>query len=75
MISFFRTPINICAILCLIGTSVMTTYQICLICFVIMFAATIVNAYLFRVHTPPDVEKRIVRRTSMLTAPQFSNNK
>jgi hypothetical protein len=53
----------------------MTTYQICLICFIIMFFATIVNAYLFKVHTPPDVEKRIVSRTSMLTVPKMTNNK
>lgn len=64
IMNFFRMPINITAILILIGTSYLTTYQICLICFVIMFISTILNIYLFRVHSPPDIEKRTVKKTS-----------
>jgi hypothetical protein len=64
IMNFFRMPINVTSILCLIGTSFLTTYQICLICAVVMLVATILNVYLFRVHSPPDLEARTVKKTS-----------
>jgi hypothetical protein len=64
VMNFFRMPINICSILCLVGTSYLTTYQICLICGIIMFFATALNFYLFKVHTPPDSDKRTITKTS-----------
>jgi hypothetical protein len=64
IMAFFRIPINILSIVSLVGTKLLTTYQICLICFVFMLIATIVNLYLFKVHTPPDAEKREIKKTS-----------
>lgn len=64
IMNFFRMPINICSILCLVGTSYLTTYQICLICSIIMLVATLLNFYLFKVHQPPDAEKRTLTKTS-----------
>jgi len=64
IMNFFRIPINICSILCLVGTSLLTTYQICMICGIIMVAATILNIYLFKVHTPPDAERRMLKKSS-----------
>jgi hypothetical protein len=64
IMNFFRIPINICSILCLVGTSILTTYQICMICGIIMTLGTMLNIYLFRVHTPPDAEKRMIKKSS-----------
>lgn len=64
VMTFFRIPINIFSIGSLIMTRFMTVYQICLICFAFMLVSTIVNVYLFRVHTPPDAERRAVKKTS-----------
>jgi hypothetical protein len=64
IMNFFRMPINICAILCLFGTSYLSTYQICMICALIMLVAAILNIYLFYVHTPPDAEKRTIKKSS-----------
>ncbi len=64
IMNFFRIPINIVNILLLIVTGLLTTYQICLCAFVFMFLATALNVYLFLIHTPPDAEKRVIKRTS-----------
>lgn len=64
IMNFFRIPINIFSILCLIGTSFLTTYQICMICGIIMGLGTLLNIYLLKVHTPPDAEKRMIKKSS-----------
>lgn len=64
IMSFFKIPINLCSIVCLFGTSYLTTYQICLMCAAIMLVAAILNIYLFFVHSPPDMEKRQLKKTS-----------
>jgi len=64
IMNFFRMPINIFSILCLIFTSYLTTYQICIICFIIMGLGTLLNGYLFLVHSAPDATKRKVVKTS-----------
>jgi hypothetical protein len=64
IMNFFRIPINVFSILCLIFTKYLTTYQICGICFFIMLFGTALNGYLFSVHTPPDAEKRKLKKTS-----------
>jgi hypothetical protein len=61
---FFRIPINIACILMLIFTGFLTTYQICLCALVFLLIAVACNIYLFRVHSPPDAEKRIIKKTS-----------
>ena len=64
IMNFFRIPINICSIICLVLTSYVTTYQICGIILCIMIVATILNVYLFCVHSPPDAMKRKIVKTS-----------
>lgn len=67
IMTFFRIPINIVAILTLFFSSYISTLQICLICFVIMLISAVVNILLFMWHTPPDAEKRKVETTSKIT--------
>jgi len=64
IMNFFRMPINICAILTLFASSLLTTYQICFICAIVMTVASVVNIYLLNVHVPPDTEKRTLTKTS-----------
>lgn len=64
IMTFFRIPINFLSIGSLIGTRYLTTNQISLICFLFMLVGTIVNLYLFTIHTPPDSEKRNIKKTS-----------
>ena len=64
IINFFRMPINISAIIFMFGTSLLTTYQICIICAFVMLIATLLNFYLLYVHSPPDAEKRTIKKTS-----------
>jgi hypothetical protein len=68
ILNFLRMPINISAIVFLYATGVISTYQICMICSLIMLFASFVNTYLLFVHSPPDAEKRILKKTS-----EFSN--
>lgn len=76
IMNFFRMPINITSIFCLIGTSFLTTYQICLICAIVMFISTLLNFYLFKVHSPPDLEARTVKKTSeFMQIYEMSKNK
>ena len=65
IMNFFRIPINIISIITLIGTELLTTYQICLICFLFMLIATIVNIILIKIYVPPDMYvKREIKRKS-----------
>jgi len=73
IMTFFRLPINICCILTLCFSSYITTYQICLICFFIMLFSAVINVLLFMWHTPPDVEKRRVDRTSRIIKRNTAN--
>lgn len=64
IMTFFRFPINICAIFTLYFSGFLTTNQICLICSAFMTTSTITNIFLFCWHSPPDSEQRIVDTTS-----------
>jgi len=66
IMTFFRFPINVCAILTLFFTKYLSTAQICLICFGFMVISTVTNVILFMWHTPPDAEKRKVVTTSYI---------
>jgi hypothetical protein len=66
IMSFFRVPVNIVIIVSLVLTKYITTYQICLLCFSFMTVSTLLNAYLIKVHVPPDAIQRKIRRTSEL---------
>lgn len=44
----------------------MSTYTLCLIAFGFMVIATSVNILLFMWHTPPDVEKRIILKSTVI---------
>jgi hypothetical protein len=65
IMNFFRIPINIISIASLVFTEFITTNQICLLCFVIMLVATIINIVLIKYYIPPDMTaKREVKRKS-----------
>lgn len=66
IMTFFRFPINICAILTLFFTKYLTTVDICLICFCFMVISFITNIILFKLHVPPDAEKRTVITSSKI---------
>lgn len=67
IMTFFRIPINVVAILTLFFSTYITTLQICLICFGIMLISAVVNILLFMWHTPPDADKRKVETTTKIT--------
>lgn len=64
IMTFFRFPINVCAILTLFFTKYLSTSEICLICAGFMTISTVTNVLLFMWHTPPDADKRTVLTTS-----------
>lgn len=66
IMTFFRFPINVCAIATLFGTAYLSTGQICLICAGFMTISAGTNILLFMWHTPPDAEKRTIVTTSAI---------
>lgn len=66
IMTFFRMPINICCMIILFSVRFMSTYTLCLIAFGFMVIATSVNILLFMWHTPPDVEKRIILKSTVI---------
>ncbi len=65
IMNFFRIPISLISIVILIGTEFVTTYQICLICFILMLVSSLINIVLVVNYSPPDiVVKREVKRKS-----------
>jgi hypothetical protein len=64
IMTFFRVPINVVCILCLLFSTYLTTAQICLVGFGILVISTITTLFLFAWHIPPDCEKRILLTTT-----------
>lgn len=66
IMNFFRMPTSIFAIISLIITKFITTYEICLLTFGFMFIGSCVNLYLLIIHEPPDYVHRKIETTSHL---------
>ena len=74
IMNFFRVPIGVMCVLSLIFTQYITTYQICLLCFFFMLLSFLLNIYLLIVHTPPDSNIRILKKTSELSESMLNND-
>lgn len=64
IMTFFRFPINFCAIITLFYSTYLTTSQICLVSGFFMLIASIMTLLLYILHTPPDCEKRKIISTT-----------
>jgi hypothetical protein len=65
IMNFFRIPISLISIIALVGTEFISTYQICLICFMLMVFSTFLNIILIMNYIPPEfIVKREVKRKS-----------
>lgn len=74
IMSFFRIPINLFAILSLLLTNWLTTYQICAVACGFMTFGFLANLYLIWYYEAPDTEKRQIVKVSALHGEDADEN-
>ena len=75
IMTFFRIPYALFSILALFGSQYVSTGQICIMAFIFMIIASIVNIILFKLHTPPDAEKRKVLTSTKISQAKLKGYK